>query len=85
MNKSTLYTIGTNSTDVTKFIYDPEGELVATVKAPDDNAAGIKFARDHAERILKALNTPEPDAQQLRDDLDEADAERRAGCSGYNV
>ena len=87
MNKPTLYTIGTNSTDTTKFIYDPAGELVCTVKAPDDNASGIKFASDYANKILRAFNTPGPDidAEQQFDDLAEAAAERRAGCSGYNV
>ena len=61
-NAPDAYTIGADSTDVTKFIYSPCGELVATLRAPDDNRAGVEFVREHAERIVAALNAPAPTA-----------------------
>lgn len=50
------YTIGDNSTDLQKYIYTPDGDLAAVICAPDASAEGVKFAREHAERILNALN-----------------------------
>jgi hypothetical protein len=52
----TVYTIGAHSTDTQKFIYAPSGELAATVTAPDNNRAGMEFARNHAAHIVACLN-----------------------------